>query len=335
MSVKLMTKVYEAHFHDIHFEKEQKKKSGETITRKITIVASTLKSIALALADNANDEGEGAYPGLTTLEDKTELSRHTVILTLIALKHDQIIAYAGISKYGTNNYTINKEKVIEMATWERQERKKKVVKPVHPSESSSPDLVNPLPETSESTSPEPSFNRDLNQLGANAPVVPKREKQDKMDTFLGFERLKQERAAQLGLSPEVLDAVESYPSDCQQGARLMFQKHNLIPPAKPHRSQKGGDYADWINGIRDIAKLCAGYKVSLEDGFNEFYKIWNPSPFTFDRPGAMTKTMRAALARLNLREGVNEPTTEKEPEHHPVPRPAHIPKPTTFRPRVA
>jgi len=168
------------------------------------------------------------------------------------------------------------------------------------------------------------------RLGANAPAP---SKHDSMETLLGFERLKQERAAQSGLPVEVLTAVESYPADCQHGARLIFQRHKLTPPAKP-KSGKGGDYADWINGLREIAKLCAEYKVTLETGFDEFFKAWNPSSFIFDRPAAMTKTMRSALARHALRAGANESTPEPEPERHPVPRPANILKPTIGKPSL-
>ncbi len=159
MSVKIMSMTYEAHFHDIEFTKIVKKKTGEQKEVKVKVLAATAKAVTLALADHANEEGEGAYPGLTTLEDKTELSRHSVVMTLEALKKQGVIFYVGISKYGTNNYTVSKEKLKEMADWEKQKRKK-VVKPLpQPSEATSLPLVKPLPQPSEATSPEPSINR--------------------------------------------------------------------------------------------------------------------------------------------------------------------------------
>lgn len=90
-----MSAIFETEFRDLPDEEGN-------ITK-----ASTAKLVLLALADHANDEGEGAYPGLTKMERKTALSRQTVINTYGALKHNGIIYLAGISKRNTNNYTIN------------------------------------------------------------------------------------------------------------------------------------------------------------------------------------------------------------------------------------
>ena len=90
-----MSAIFETEFRDLPDE-------DGNITK-----ASTAKLVLLALADHANDEGEGAYPGLTRMERKTALSRQTVINTYGALKHNGIIYLAGISKRNTNNYTIN------------------------------------------------------------------------------------------------------------------------------------------------------------------------------------------------------------------------------------
>ena len=144
MSVKLMSLVYDAHFYDIQFKRKKTKKTGEEVILDVKVLASTAKSVAVALADHANDEGEGAYPGLTKIEDKTELSRNAVISTLEALKNDGVIVYIGLSKYGTNNYTISKKKLAEMVVRPRQERRK---------------LVKPLPSASEAAAPDSSINR--------------------------------------------------------------------------------------------------------------------------------------------------------------------------------
>jgi hypothetical protein len=69
--------------------------------------ASTAKLVLLSLADHANDEGEGAYPGLTKMERKTALSRQGILNTYDALKYNGIIFLVGESKLKTNNYTIN------------------------------------------------------------------------------------------------------------------------------------------------------------------------------------------------------------------------------------
>lgn len=95
MSVKLMSAIFETEFRDLQ-------DADGNITK-----ASTAKSVLLALADHANDEGEGAYPGLTKMQTKTALSRQSVINTYDALKYNGLIYLEGKSKLGTNDYTIN------------------------------------------------------------------------------------------------------------------------------------------------------------------------------------------------------------------------------------
>jgi hypothetical protein len=147
MSVRMMTLVYAAHFHDVTFIHQGKKKeTGEQYEKTIKVLNSNLKSVCLALADHANDEGEGSYPSVDTLSEKTELSSVTVIACLKAMRQESIITYAGRSKWNTGNYTVIKPKLIEMATWERQRRPKKESKAALVSESKAASLgkVKPL-----------------------------------------------------------------------------------------------------------------------------------------------------------------------------------------------
>lgn len=69
--------------------------------------ASTAKFVCIALADHANDEGEGAYPSIGKLSLKTSLSRTAVINALDALKFNGVLIANGTSKYDTINYTVN------------------------------------------------------------------------------------------------------------------------------------------------------------------------------------------------------------------------------------
>jgi hypothetical protein len=158
MSVRVMSMVYAAHFQDITFIHEGKKKTGEEYKKTVKVLNCNLKSVCLALADNTNDEGEGSYAGLETLSSKTELSEVTVIACLEAMKKEQIIFYVGRSKWHTCNYTVNKAKLAEMATWKRQKREKpqtkaalvSKVKPLQPQTKAA--LENP------SLHPNPSIN---------------------------------------------------------------------------------------------------------------------------------------------------------------------------------
>ena len=153
MSVKVMSMVYAAHFHDITFiHKGKRKATGEEYQKAVRVINSNLKSVCVALADHANDEGEGSYPAVETLADKTELSEVTVIACLKAMRQESIISYTGRSKWHTCNYTINKTKVAEMATWERQKRAKPESKAALVSK------VKPLQLKSKAALPKPSIH---------------------------------------------------------------------------------------------------------------------------------------------------------------------------------
>lgn len=70
--------------------------------------ASSCKIQMLAIADHANDEGEGSYPGLTKLEVKTGLSRQGVVDVQKALKFNGLLSVSDTpSKLGTNDYKVN------------------------------------------------------------------------------------------------------------------------------------------------------------------------------------------------------------------------------------
>ena len=72
--------------------------------------ASSCKIQMLAIADHANDEGEGSYPGLTKLEVKTGLSRQGVVDVQKALKFNGLLSVSDTpSKLGTNDYKVNLE----------------------------------------------------------------------------------------------------------------------------------------------------------------------------------------------------------------------------------
>jgi len=96
MSVRLMAEIFETEFRDLQ--------DADGNTTK----ASTAKFICIALADHANDEGEGAYPSLAKIAHKTSLSRTCVINAMDALKYNGIALAAGTSKWDTVNYTINR-----------------------------------------------------------------------------------------------------------------------------------------------------------------------------------------------------------------------------------
>jgi DNA-binding transcriptional ArsR family regulator len=95
MSIRLMSAIFETEFRDLQDEDEN------------TTKASTAKLVLLAMADHANDEGEGSYPSIENLCRKTALSAQTIRNTWDALRYNGIISLRGPSKYMTNDHTIN------------------------------------------------------------------------------------------------------------------------------------------------------------------------------------------------------------------------------------
>lgn len=96
MSIKIMSGIWYTEFRDLSLGDEGRNAK-----------ASSCKSVLLAIADQANDEGEGSYPGLTRLELKTALSRQGVIDVIKALKYNGLLYVADEpSKLGTNDYKI-------------------------------------------------------------------------------------------------------------------------------------------------------------------------------------------------------------------------------------
>lgn len=101
MSVRLMSLVFNCNMPEL------KTDDGKTVPD------TTAKSVLLALADNANDEGEGSYPGVDTLCKKTNYSTSTVCNALNALRHNAFTELVGKSKWDTNNYTISAARIVE------------------------------------------------------------------------------------------------------------------------------------------------------------------------------------------------------------------------------
>lgn len=94
MSVEIMSKVFKCNMPELKTDKGK------------TVPDSTAKFVLLALADHANDEGEGAYPSVKTICKKTNLSTATVVNALNALRTNGFTELVGRSKRETYNYTI-------------------------------------------------------------------------------------------------------------------------------------------------------------------------------------------------------------------------------------
>ena len=84
-----------------------KAKNGKTVTIK----ESTSKLVMLAVADSADDYGENSWNSFQTLADKTSIERRSVIRVARALIVNNFLRVAGMTKYGTNNFSVNLAKL--------------------------------------------------------------------------------------------------------------------------------------------------------------------------------------------------------------------------------
>jgi len=123
MSVKLMTLVFDAEFPDLVYTKREKERKAK---------ASTVTLVLLAYADQANDEGEAAYPGYKRLLRKTCLSKQGLADTLDALKQNEFLTLKGRSKLNTNEYNINIEAIKQFVKPVDKQKSSHLTKKVKP-----------------------------------------------------------------------------------------------------------------------------------------------------------------------------------------------------------
>ncbi len=125
--------------------------------------------------------------------------------------------------------------------------------------------------------------KKIKNMGADAPARSPKSKTQKPDTETPSLRKLSER-------------IGDFPQDCQPGAKLLFETFRLIPPEKPGAGQKGGSFALWINGIRELNKIAAEYDTPLDLALRRTWQRWNQAPFNVSHPAALAKTMIGVLA---------------------------------------
>jgi DnaD/phage-associated family protein len=160
VSIKIISAVFNAEFSDL-------KDAAGNVTK-----ASTVTLVLLALAYHANDNGEGAYPSLTTMACKTKMTRQGIIKTFDALKYNGIITFERVSKLRTNSYKINTEAFPGTSN----ESQPDLPVPVNPvDQDSQPDLpapVNPVDQDSQPRLPVPVNPVDQGSQSHLPPVNP-------------------------------------------------------------------------------------------------------------------------------------------------------------------
>jgi hypothetical protein len=103
MSVTAMSRTFWTEFPELSYTD----KKGN----KVSIKNSTAKIVLLAIADNADDFGENSWQSLETIAAKSSIDRRSVIRVIKALVNHGFLQLAGVSTYGTNNYTVTLDKL--------------------------------------------------------------------------------------------------------------------------------------------------------------------------------------------------------------------------------
>jgi phage replication O-like protein O len=122
-------------------------------------------------------------------------------------------------------------------------------------------------------------------MGASAPASPAENQSEKPDELADENPLE--------------TRIASFPTEYQETVRLMLDLFGVRPPEKPEPDQKGGEYALWLKGIRDLLKLIQEYNVPLEKAMRLTCERWNNRPFDVSHPGALKKTMTSLLAQVS------------------------------------
>jgi hypothetical protein len=298
-----MAAIFKTEFRDLEYEKAGEKRKAK---------ASTCKLVLLAIADNANDYGEGSYPGYEKLVIKTALSRQGLADTIDALKYNGLLSVSeSKSRLGTNNYTVNTRCIPSLM----DETSATIVE----------GRVKPLDSTESSHLTPPSQATGLNPYSTSStPVAQKptiQEQADrKVDAILELEAQVEKQKVKAWTYREKF----TFNQDMLDLADLAQARFG--PPSKKDLSLWIMEIGDWCDfGCRAKDWPRAIQIVS-----------------TFTTPvlsiTGMTKAIRAACQeRKTPAPQENNPAYKKyvPPEGNYVPRPANLPKPNFHRPSIA
>src|SRR5260370_15743005 len=100
MSIRLMTAIWEADLSKVewiipaHMAPATKTCPGRLMPPEKGMLSATDKSVLLALADHAADDGSSVYPSIATLMQKTEHSERTVRESLRQLEGAGLMEHA-------------------------------------------------------------------------------------------------------------------------------------------------------------------------------------------------------------------------------------------------
>jgi hypothetical protein len=202
-------------------------------------------------------------------EDETGLTRYEQETARKVLRQLKILEEDRRGVPARLFYRLNKERIAQMLNFQIGETPQSGLQQPSNQDSGSSTHINKNTETAPEIAtmqPEPAEKN----MGANAPA----------------------RA----LPALVQERVQAFPEDCREGAELMFKTFGLIPPERPAPTAKGGEFAKWINGLRELVALAAEYNTPIARAFELVHAQWNRATFNVSHPKALRQVMASALA---------------------------------------
>ena len=125
--------------------------------------------------------------------------------------------------------------------------------------------------------------------------------------------------------------IQGFESKYREGAKLMFELFNIIPPKRPAPNERGGDFALWCKEIRELQTVAAQYGVPLARAMELVRARQKRRYFDVSHPGALKKVMVSVLAVASAAKKPNPVSQQPAEESHqtfvpnPIPRPSNLP----------
>lgn len=271
---------------------------------KVTKVApATAKLVMLAIGDSADDFGENSFQSFETIASKASIKRRSAIRVVRGLIENGYLSIKGISRYGTNNFSINMEKLGSPP-----QKRAQIGRPKNTETS---DLESPISETSDSEtkigdsetknsdleSPDPSFNHPITisaQAEKKSRTNPNTGRNtdakvqgDLMDGLLWGKKLADE------IDSAMADAINAYPSDCHTTLKTLIAHFNWQAFSIP---QTGSTFAQWIKEIREINKQVGKFG---QDAVKAACKA--SKDLTVSHPASITWAINGEVGKLAMK----------------------------------
>jgi hypothetical protein len=290
MSAIITGKVFWTDFLDLSYLDKNRK--------QVNIKETTAKIVMLSIADSADDFGENSWQSFKTIAKKSSIKRRSVIRVVRALIEHNYLKIVGITRYGTNNFSINLEKLGEPPKSRAKVGRPKIGDPQAIIGDPQAIIGDPQAIIGDPQSPYPSFNHPKLSYKEAA-----REKKTPNPTRKTAAKVRGDalngllfygqQAQVLEIPPQLYD----YPPSVQEIVKLVWEFFGLDIPEKS-MAGRSGEYGKWIEGAEAInSKIGDHGKRTV---IARVHGVWNNNPWTVSHPGALLSSIASEVGKLNL-----------------------------------